>query len=114
MVREAPWQWTNLDERPAPRLAGGIVADSTGLLWAAFAVADPAWKPGMDPRDGVERYFDTLVLVIDPVKRAVVGQIRINPICQAMEGGVISCVDEMAQTVGIVALELEPGAPSGP
>ena len=105
MAQEAPWQIANFDERPAPRLAGGVVADSAGLLWATFAVADHAWKPGTDPRDDISKYLDTRVLVIDPGKRAIVGQLQLDSVCLAVEGRLISCVDEMAQTIRIIALQ---------
>lgn len=107
MAREAQWQLTDLDERPAPRLTG-IAVDSAGLLWASFAVADRVWAPGIDPRDDVEKYFDTRILAIDPIKRAVVGEDRLDAVCLPVERRLISCVDEVEQTIRVVALQLEP------
>ncbi|HEX7050860.1 MAG TPA: hypothetical protein VF188_11700 [Longimicrobiales bacterium] len=107
MAREARWRGTDLDERPAPRLAG-IAADSAGLIWVSFAVADSAWTPGTDPRESLEQVFATRVLAIDPEKRAVVGKVQLDPVCMSVERNLISCVDEVGQTIRVIALHLEP------
>lgn len=112
MAREAGWQLRDLEERPAPRLIG-IAADSTGLLWLSFGVADSAWTPGTDPRDNVEKYFDTRVLVINPAKREIVGQLQLDDVCLPVESRLISCVDEMGETIRVVRLQLLPGEPRG-
>jgi hypothetical protein len=105
LARQAAWV-PDLNERPAPQVAG-ITADSAGLLWVSIAVADPAWTRGMDPREDIEKYYDTRVLAIDPARRMVVGSIRLDPVCMPVEHRLISCVDELGQTIRVVALQLE-------
>jgi hypothetical protein len=107
MARKAPWSVANFDERPAPRLIG-LASDSSGILWVSFGVADRKWKPGLDPREeGVEAVFDTGVLAIDPAKRDIVGAVTLDAICLPVEGNLISCVDEIGQTVRILALQFK-------
>ncbi|HEU4631736.1 MAG TPA: hypothetical protein VFS08_18450 [Gemmatimonadaceae bacterium] len=105
MAQEASWHG-DPDERPAPRLVG-VTADSAGLLWVTFGVADSTWTPGLDPQASVEQNFDTRVLAIDPAKRAIVGQVQLDRVCLPVQGHVISCVDEVGQTIRLVALRLE-------
>ena len=105
MSREAQWQLTNFDRRPAPRLLG-LGSDATGLLWVTFAVADQRWTSGMDPRTNVEKYFDTRILAIDTMKRAVVGTLQLDAVCMPVERNLLSCTDELARTIRIVALRL--------
>jgi hypothetical protein len=105
MARKAPWSVANFDERPAPRLIG-LASDSSGMLWLSFGVADRRWKPGLDPREeGVEEVFDTRVLAINPAKRAIVGALSFDAICVPFEQNLVSCVDEMGQTIRVVALQ---------
>lgn len=113
MAREAPWGVSDFAERPAPRLFG-ITADSAGLLWASFIVADSTWKPGMDPRDGLEEYWDTRVLAIDPARRAIVGTVQLEPVCLPVAVRLLSCVDEVGQTIRLVAFQLDDAGPAMP
>jgi hypothetical protein len=112
MEREASW-YADFNERPAPTLAG-VAADSAGILWVSFFVADSDWTPGMDPRENIEQYADTKVLAVDPEKRAVVGTLQLDPLCMPVEGRLISCVDELGQTIRVVSLTLEPGRSGRP
>lgn len=106
MAREAQWILRDLATPPAPRLLG-VTADTTGVLWLCFGVADRAWKPGIDPRKNVEKYFDTRVLAIDPVKHAIVGRIQLDAICMSVERNLISCADTDDRMIRIVALTIE-------
>lgn len=69
-----------LELKPMPMIAS-IQQDSTGLLWVLLYLPDPAWQSAIDRKAGAhggqitdyDRYFDTRVEVIDPVRRALVG-----------------------------------------
>jgi hypothetical protein len=107
LARKAQWEAGSLNERPAPRLMG-VGADSTGVLWLTYAVADRRWRPGMDPRDDVAATFDTRIVAVRTSKRTVVGTARLDAVCGAVESNIISCVNDEDRIISVMALHLSP------
>jgi hypothetical protein len=74
---------------PEPRIRQ-IHQDSDGLLWVLSTVADPSWQDALvplnDPMEGHEwevvdrdRFFDTIVDVIDPSQGRLIASARFDP-----------------------------------
>lgn len=92
---------------PPPSQVAGVSADGP-YVWLTVGVADKDWRPGMSPRDGVHRLFDTRVIVIDVRTRTVIGQGRLPELCLPVDHRLISCVDELGEEIRIIELNLKP------
>lgn len=78
-----------------------------GVVWLLMGVADEDWSPEVNPqRDGASAYWDTAVLAIDPARRAVIGQGRLDTLCQPVAPRLVSCVDELGEVIRILQLGL--------
>lgn len=96
LVRDADWfqPWTKpapgapWESPPAPAIRS-IWVDSIGRVWTVISVADKNWKPRpgqrsrgeglariVDDAGAIDRYFDTLIEVIDPEQGRVVARGR--------------------------------------
>lgn len=93
---------------PRPPEVAGITAGDAGLLWVLIGVPDSDWTPDVDLADGSDRVFDTRILAIDTAARAVVGELRLDPLCMPITDGHISCVDELGEAVRIIELDWTP------
>lgn len=65
------------------------------------------WTPGTTPAAGAVGYWDTLVIAIDPAARTVVARGRLDPLCLPIADALISCVDELGETVRVARLEVD-------
>ncbi len=76
------WQWVEREGRRPPSMAIHIREDSQGRLWVATRMPDPA--AALDRSEGpatnvvFSKVFDTVVEVLDPEERRVVGSIRLD------------------------------------
>jgi hypothetical protein len=118
--RSRPWLGNH--EYPPPPRMFGIREDSHGLLWVFVQVASPGWNgawarvpKGMKdvPASLVdfEKFFDTLVEVIDPAVGRVVARRRIGSRTIALPGSghnvaIYRVDDDGEPSVRIVALSL--------
>lgn len=89
--------------RPPPHLSG-IMGDESGYVWVLYGVADQDWTPQVGPEDGIHRMLDTRLLVIDPDRRAIVGQDILDQLCMPMAGRRLSCVDEPGESIRILEM----------
>lgn len=112
--------FVDAESPPNPALRA-LHRDVDGLLWAVTWVADPDWREGLTLREdlyGRERlwpgnpsdYYDSVVEVIDPERRTVVGWARLDlAIMGFAEDGVAFGYDEEDEfepVVVVVRLEL--------
>lgn len=88
---------------PAPEV-GGVTAGEDSTIWIVVGAPDRNWSPDLSPRDGVNRWADTVILGVDPDDRAVVVRGRLDDLCLPMSHGRISCVDELDERIRILAL----------
>jgi hypothetical protein len=107
LAQEAPARLNVREERPVPQVSG-IMAEATGPMWVTVGVADREWAPSTSRDVDVQSVFDTRVLAIDPTDRAVVATTQLDDFCLPVDGGRVSCVDEPAEAIRIVELEVEP------
>lgn len=99
---------------PAPEV-GGVTAGEDSTIWIVVGAPDRNWSPDLSPRDGVNRWADTVILGVDPDDRAVVVRGRLDDLCLPMSHGRISCVDEMDERIRILgAGKVEAGTPLRP
>lgn len=131
--REAVWFPDGM--RPTPRGAAAtldpkpfifdVQEDPEGRLWVLIAVADPAWRqhvrfPGSSDLHGAildeQRYYDTIVEVLDPDRRTVLASARLGEhIKQFVGPGLLGTVLEDAdgfprfQTWQVRMLTTQPG-----
>lgn len=103
---EARVLWDYAKDPPAP-LVWGIMTDSGGTLWIVLSVADAHWRPGLKAPADAEKMGDTLILAVRPQDRTIVGVKRMDRLCRAIDGGLISCTNESATTVDILRVSLE-------
>lgn len=132
--REVPWfpqgdgtvPIPTPDAPPKPTTFA-ILEDEAGLLWVMTAVADPRYREGLRPRQRVhssdqaawamadyDRYFDTMVDVIDPdTGRLVVSQrvdqslmFALHPVRRGMLAGGIRILGSGHQLVVVYRLTL--------
>jgi hypothetical protein len=79
--------------QPPPPGVISVHQDSTGLLWTLVRVPDPRWKNAVGPRQNVlgrtvtgvldrDRYWDTLVEVLDPTTGNLVASLRVDVVLQ--------------------------------
>lgn len=115
--------FVDAESPPNPALRA-LHRDTNGLLWAVTWVADPDWREGLTFREdlyGRERlwpgnpsaYFDSVVEVIDPERRAVVGRARLDLSIKGFAADGVAFgydeEDEVEPVVVVVRLEL-PGS----
>ena len=103
---EAQVFWDYGKERPPPFISG-VMADSAGVLWIVAQVADANWRPGLKAPADAERIGDTLVLAVSTEARTIVAAMRLDRNCEPVINGVISCTNERAMTVDVLALHLK-------
>lgn len=117
---------------PKPTIVA-IAESSGGLLWVLITVPDPAFAEGLRKRPGVQsafefeweivdfdRYFDTIVEVIDPVRGTLLASQRFDPMLQfaltASDGRLMAASSQQMETghqrlvLSELTLRLKPGS----
>ncbi|MDP2956353.1 MAG: hypothetical protein Q8N53_08020 [Longimicrobiales bacterium] len=96
IVRSVPWFRPHDDYSmtPPPPLIGALWEAPDGLLWVAIRVADPEWERAMEIRPGrpkrvvnYNKFYDTILEVIDPEKGEVLASRRVDPFLEHFLGG---------------------------
>jgi hypothetical protein len=98
-----PWHgeigdWRRHRQEP---VISGVFQDSAGMLWVTLSVADADWRalpdsaPESAASDDMDRFFDTVIEVIDPRRGTVEARLRVDQYLPGLGGqGLVATMTE--------------------
>lgn len=99
-------------EAPPPSVFG-LMADGQGLIWVIAVQPDARWSSDGDLFDDPTPQYDTFVAAIDVQSRSIVGKGLIDDVCLPADSGLLSCVNQLGESIRIVRLRLAREAGNG-